>query len=148
MTYARVRSLALTELRPSAYVVRELAGVTIADAAAWRAHHLLLTSHALSVRQVALGEHFARLHRQWRAETRYSSSLEAKKAHPAYTSIVAMGEEAIPFILESIAAHPDFLVMALHDITREDPVDPAHYGRLPDITRDWLQWGAEHGYRQ
>jgi len=148
VTYALVRSGPLTELRPSAYVVRELPGVTVVDGATWRAHNLLLSSHALSVRQAALGEHLARLHRQWRAETRYSSSLEAKKAHPAYASIVAMGDEVIPLILESIATHPDLLVMALHDITREDPVTPAHHGRIPDIVQDWLRWGTERGYRQ
>jgi hypothetical protein len=59
-----------------------------------------------------------------------------------------MGDEAIPFILESIATHPDLLVMALHDITHEDPVAADHHGRLPDIVQDWLQWGTERGYRQ
>ena len=148
MTYALVRPIQATELRPSAYVVRELPGVTVVDAATWHAHYLLLRSPALSVRRVALGEHLTQLHRQWRAETRYWSSLEAKKTHPAYSSIVAMGDEAIPFILESIATHPDLLVMALHDITHEDPVAADHHGRLPDIVQDWLQWGTERGYRQ
>jgi len=148
VTYALVRSGPPTELRPSAYAVRELRGVTVSDAAAWRAHYLLLTSHAVSVRQTALGEHLARLHRQWRAETRYSSSLETKKAHPAYASIVAMGDAVIPLILDSLATQPDLLVMALHDITHEDPVAPGHHGRIPDIAQDWLKWGTERGYRQ
>jgi len=148
VTYALVRPIQATELRPSAYVVRELPEVTGVDAATWRAHDLLLRSRALLVRQVALGEHLAQLHRQWRAETRYWSSLEAKKTHPAYSSIVAMGDEAVPLILESIATHPDLLVMALHDITHEDPVTPDHHGRLLDIVQDWLRWGTERGYRQ
>src|SRR5947209_5660178 len=101
MTYALARRPGpLEPFRPSAYGVRELPGVTVVDAEAWRVHYQLRGSHSVSVRRATLGEHFARLHRQWRAETRYSSSLETKKAHPAYASIVAMGDEAIPLILE------------------------------------------------
>ena len=95
-----------------------------------------------------LRQHLTRLHSRWHTETRYSSSLEGKKAHSAYRAIVAMGDEAIPLILESLASRPDFLVMALHDITREDPVAPEHHGRVSDIVQDWLRWGTEHGYRQ
>lgn len=134
-------------LRHSTYAVRELGGVTTVNAHARQAHYELFGSHAVSVRRTMLEEHLSRLHRQWNADTRHLSSLAAKKAHPAYSTIVALGEEAIPPILEALEERPDLLVMALHDITGEDPVAPEHHGRLPQIVEDWLRWGTEHGHR-
>lgn len=150
MTYAvAARSSPLPSLlRRSTYAVRELHGVTAVDAKARGAHYELLSSRAVSIRQVMLRNHLAGLHHQWHAETRYLSSLAEKKRHAAYASIVAMGEEAIPLILESVAANADLLVMALHDITNEDPVALEHHGRLAEIVRDWLRWGSERGYRR
>jgi hypothetical protein len=134
-------------LRGSAYALHELYGVSTIDAQARRAHYELLGSHAVSLRQVMLRQRLAALRRQWNSETRYSSSLAKKKEHPAYRSIVALGDEAIPLILEFLEKDPDFLVMALHDITQENPVAPEHHGRVPALIEDWLRWGAEHGYR-
>jgi len=135
-------------LRRSVYAVRELHGVIAIDAGARAAHYQFLDSPAVLPRREMLREHLVGLHRQWRAETGYSSSLAAKKAHPAYSEIVAMGEEAIAAILESIATQPDLLVMALHDITHQDPIAAEHRGRLSEMAGDWLRWGTEHGYRQ
>lgn len=148
MTYAPARAKPLGELlRPSAYTVSELRGLNAIEVLARRAHYELIGSHALSVRRGMLGEHLRGLHQQWRAETGHLSSLELRKEHPAYKAIVAMGDEAIPLILDSLAAKPDLLVMALHDITREDPVLPDHHGRLSAIVQDWLRWGQERGHR-
>lgn len=145
MTYTLARlSGSLRFFRSWAYGVRDLY-VVDADA---RADYQLSGSNSLSVRRDVLGKRLTSLHRRWRAETRYSSSLETKKAHPAYASIVAMGDEIVPLILESLATQPDLLVMALHDITHADPVAPDHHGRVPDIVQDWLRWGTERGYRQ
>lgn len=135
-------------LQRSIYAVRELPGVVAVDAAARHAHYSLVGSPAMSVRRGMLRQHLAGLHQQWSAATRYSSSLADRQAHPAYSSILEMGDEAIPLILESIASQPSFLVMALHDITGEDPVLPEHHGRMADIVHDWLRWGTERGYRQ
>jgi hypothetical protein len=135
-------------LQRSPYAAKELRGVTAVDAQAWSAHFERLISHAVSVRRSMLRDLVSGLQHEWRAATGHSSSLAEKKAHPAYKSIVEIGDEAIPAILESLEAQPDLLVMTLHDITGEDPVAPEHHGRLLPIIQDWLTWGAEHGYRQ
>jgi hypothetical protein len=147
VTYANARSMQIGQQpRPSAYAVRELGGVTTVDAHARRGHYELFGSPAVSVRRNMLRERLVSLNRQWRADTGYLSSMEAMKEHPAYKTIVAMDDEAIPFILESLAAQPDLLVMALHDITGEDPVAPEHHGRIQAIVQDWLRWGTERGH--
>jgi hypothetical protein len=102
----------------------------------------------VSDRRQVLREHLEGLHRRWCAETEFSSSLADKRAHPAFASIVALGDDAIPAILDSLEAQPDFLFMALHDITHQDPIAVQHRGRLSDMAQDWLQWGTEHGYRR
>lgn len=148
MTYAVARQPTQFGQGLHPYAVRELGGVTNYFVAHTQsAHYELFGSPSVSVRRTMLQERLSRLHRQWRAATRYVSSLEAKKAHPAYKAIVAMDDEAIPLILESLTAQPDHLVMALHDITGEDPVAPEHQGRIPEIIEDWLKWGAQRGYR-
>ena len=152
MTYAapRRRSEVLLEdtLAPTNYATRELRGVTTVDAYARRAYWHLFGSPSVSHRRTAVHDRVAQLHRLWTDATRYDSSLEIKRRHPAFRHIVALGDEAIPVILDFLAAHPDHLVMALKDITHEDPVLPAHRGRFPDMVNDWITWGREHGHRR
>ncbi len=134
--------------RTSRYATGHLGGVTAIDAKTRVARHDLEGARVVSLRRVMLRDHLANLLDQWHDATQFSSSLAAKKAHPAYKDIVALGEEAIPLILDVLEQGPDFIFMALHDITGEDPVHEEHRGRLPAMLQDWLDWGTEHGYRQ
>src|SRR4029453_5872521 len=124
-------------LRRSVSGLRELPGVAVLDQAAWVAHAPPLGSPAVSVRRRVVKKPLESLRRKWSAETEFSSLLAAKRAHPAFTAIVALGDDAIPVILESLAVQPDFLFMALHEITRQNPVAAAHQGRLSETVQDW-----------
>lgn len=135
-------------LRTSGYATGDLHGVATVDAKTRTARHDLEGAPVVSLRRAMLRDHLSNLLGQWHDETQFSSSLAAKKAHPAYKAIVALGEEAIPLILDVLEEGPDFIFMALHDITGEDPVHVEHHGRLPAMLQDWLNWGTEHGYRQ
>ena len=59
---------------------------------------------------------FDTLESSWRKETRFSSSVQSIIEQPDFQAIVAMGEQAVPFIGQSIEAQPSTLVWALNMI--------------------------------
>ena len=95
-----------------------------------------------SARAMAAAPRFAVLADRWvRETTSASSDYEHLIAHPAYLSIVAMGWEAVPFILERLEAAPDHWGAALAAITGDDPVGPDAAGDVYAIADAWLVWG-------
>ncbi len=93
-----------------------------------------------------IAEQFEALFQQWKDETKYSSSGSEITNHPAYKSIIALGEAVVPFILIKLKEDPQHIFYALFKITGENPIQPQHAGRLSKMTEDWLKWGVENGY--
>ena len=88
---------------------------------------------------------FYRLKSQWEAETAFLSSLSDIAMHPAYQQIIGMGPVVIPLILREMKKEPGHWFWALKSITGDDPVPPAHRGKIKAMTEDWLVWGKEQG---
>lgn len=59
---------------------------------------------------------FQSLYEQWRNDTRFTSSASDIVSHEAFKAIVAMGEAAVPYIVEEIDNTPSTLVWALNFI--------------------------------
>ena len=91
---------------------------------------------------------FDRLAAEWEADRPRGADIAQMTAHPAYQGIIAMGEPAVPQILDRLAAKPDHWFAALHAITGASPVVPENHGRFKAMTAAWLQWGQEQGYRE
>ena len=91
---------------------------------------------------------FDRLAAEWEAGRPRGADIAQMTAHPAYQRIIAMGEPAVPHILDRLAAKPDHWFVALHAITGASPVAPENRGRFKEMTAAWLQWGQEQGYRE
>ena len=91
---------------------------------------------------------FDRLADEWEAGRPRGADVAQMAAHPAYQAIIAMGEPAVPWILDRMAAKPDHWFIALHAITGASPVAPENRGRLKEMTAAWLKWGQEQGYRE
>lgn len=89
---------------------------------------------------------FEALVQQWRRETAMLSSTERKAMHPAYQSIIGMGQDAVPLILGEMAQQPGHWFWALRAITGADPTRPDSAGNVAAMTEDWLRWGREHHY--
>ncbi len=87
---------------------------------------------------------FDRLADEWEDGRPRGADIAQMTAHPAY---IAMGEPAIPQILDRLAAKPDHWFVALHAISGASPVAPENRGRFKAMTADWLKWGQEQGYR-
>ncbi|NJL00465.1 MAG: hypothetical protein HC910_07795 [Spirulinaceae cyanobacterium SM2_1_0] len=87
---------------------------------------------------------FERLSKQWRDETEAYSSITRKIAHPCYLKIIAMGERAVPLILNSLKEHPDHWFPALNAIIDENPVQPG--SSFNEAADAWLHWGKLRGF--
>ena len=66
--------------------------------------------------------------------------------HPAYQSIIGLGEKAVPLLLDELRRDPDHWFWALKSITRVDPVPAEDIGRLQRMADAWLAWGKDEGY--
>ena len=91
-------------------------------------------------------ERFQRLADQWENETVLLSTSDQATEHPAYQSIVSMGEPAVPLILERMHSQGGHWFHALHDITHADPVKPDDRGNVEAMQASWQEWGERNGY--
>jgi hypothetical protein len=91
---------------------------------------------------------FHRLVRDWRARKMHSSLLEDHILHPAYLSIVGMGERAVPFIIAELEAgsrEPWFA--ALTAITEESPIPDEACGNVEAMAKSWIEWHMRNNDR-
>lgn len=89
---------------------------------------------------------FLKLAAQWRADSRFCSSVLEMATTPAYQQIIGMGRSAVPSILRELLKQPEHWFWALKAITCEDPVPDEDKGDLQRMTAAWLVWGARGGY--
>jgi hypothetical protein len=82
----------------------------------------------------------------WLVETSAASSVADKMNNAAFREIVAIGKDAVPFLLSKLLSDPGEWIVALHTITGADPVQESHRGYLNEMTKDWLTWGRKSGY--
>ena len=91
---------------------------------------------------------FQELTDQWTAETQHRSSHD--KDNAAHKAIVAMGTEAIPFIMYDWDKHPKMIrhwFHALHELTGAAPVPYQDRGRIINMRKHWYKWCINNGYK-
>ncbi len=98
-------------------------------------------------KQVSTETTFERLVNQWRDENHGVSSTHKLTMHPAYQEIIGMGEEVVPLLLRELEKKSGQWFGALKSITRVDPVPSEHKGKTKEMTKAWLEWGRERGYK-
>ena len=81
--------------------------------------------------------HFYSCLTEWKNDTRFLSSVSAITRHPSFQSIVEMGGNAVPFIIEEIERKPSNLVWALNAIFHKK------IGNGESITEACRLWIAE-----
>ena len=88
---------------------------------------------------------------QWHEETMFHSMMHAMVEPQSYKDIVALGEEAVPFIVDYLRETPCFIFLALHEITGVDPTQEKHRAPVPEapafiglkvdgLIQDWINW--------
>jgi len=87
---------------------------------------------------------FNTLCKQWRDDTFFQSSVSEICFHPAYQTIMAMGREALPLILDDLKRQGGHWFYALKSIARKDVAEGAT--SFEDARQRWLAWGKEQRY--
>jgi hypothetical protein len=98
---------------------------------------------ALSLQKTNINNLFRYLCAWWRHDTRFSSDLEEIVDHPAYRTVIALGNEVVPLIIEDLKKKPDHWFYALIDITGENPITPDIRGDVEKMSQAWIDWAKE-----
>ncbi|MGP8258841.1 MAG: hypothetical protein ACLQM6_02695 [Acidobacteriaceae bacterium] len=88
---------------------------------------------------------FLQLRKEWIRGTEKLSRLSEIVLHPAYQQIIAMGSEAIPFILKSLERQTDHWFWALKMLNKGKDVAEG-IETMEGAASAWLKWGTEQGY--
>lgn len=78
---------------------------------------------------------------QWKMETAGHSILIHKIKNLNYLYILAMGKDALPFILKDLEETGDDWFAALKFIARDNPVPKEYMGDIEKMREYWLKWG-------
>jgi hypothetical protein len=122
-----------------------IAPVSLPTTAAGVSATLFAAYSAVVVHQEAEGE-FRYLAEIWKSETGMLSRVDKRCMHPAYQKIIAMGESAIPFILQDLRDTQDSWFWALTIIAGEDAIPDDTPDDTDSLTEAWLSWGRANGY--
>jgi hypothetical protein len=76
---------------------------------------------------------------EWEDETRFMSSSTEMMRVPAFASLVALGEEALPILVNHVRRNPH-LSLVLHAITGANPVPKEDAGRMAKVADAWIAW--------
>jgi hypothetical protein len=97
-----------------------------------------------SLPDVLTEDEFQELVEEWRADTRFLSSVSDKVIHPAYQRIMANGPSSLPMILSDMRREPDHWFWALYFIVGRDVAEGTE--TIEAATAAWTKWGEERGY--
>lgn len=92
-----------------------------------------------------LREKFEASLRLWKRETQSSSSDSELFDSMHFRKIVALGQDAVPYILESLQDELSHIYVALGDITGKNPAKDVEPGDVRAEIGAWLDWGREQG---
>lgn len=90
-------------------------------------------------------ERFWTLADEWVSQTAGLSSMTARRRHPAYARIRALGTPAIPLLLRALEERPSYWFPLLREISHENPVSDSDLGDYDKMANAWLAWGRERG---
>ncbi|MGB3310361.1 MAG: hypothetical protein WBA86_11510 [Nodosilinea sp.] len=97
-------------------------------------------------KKLEIRKKFQSLKETWEEETKRMSFASDMILHPAYQKIIAMGQDAVPLMLEDLQTNLSHWFWALYVITGANPVKPEDEGRIAKMAEAWLEWGRNHGY--
>jgi hypothetical protein len=91
-----------------------------------------------------LEKRFNELAKNWKKETgAYSTSLHIA-GNNNYLEIIGMGNEVVPYILKELQKEPNLWFIALKSITRQNPIQKEHIGKIKLMAEDWIAWGKKN----
>jgi hypothetical protein len=101
-------------------------------------------SHETDIKQ--LKEKFTVLADNWHQESDCLSSPKKITENGNYHSIISLGIQVIPFILQDLKERGGLWYLALRRLSNEDPVSVEDRGDIQKMKNAWLRWGKRKGY--
>jgi len=89
---------------------------------------------------------FLELRDEWKRDTAFMSSITDIVEHPAYQSIIAMGQVVVPLMLRELEKRPEMWFSALRSLTGANPGNIEDAGKIDVMARAWVRWGGDNGY--
>jgi hypothetical protein len=105
--------------------------------------HLIFMGHSVFASQLykrRLDRKFNMLKTVWENDTLFSSSITEVTNHPAYHSVIKLGKEVVPLIIEDLQTTNNHWFYALEILTGENPIRPNHRGNIELMKNDWVEW--------
>ena len=94
--------------------------------------------------QRRLDRKFKILKSVWENDTVFSSSISEITNHPAYHSVIKLGKEVVPLIIEDLQSTNNHWFYALEYLTGSNPITQEHQGLVPLMKQDWINWYQNH----
>lgn len=91
-------------------------------------------------------KNFLILRDKWKKETKYCSSSSMLFNNSNYLAIINLGPKTIPWILKDLKKNDTNWFMALNKLTGENPINIEHYGIIPKMKEDWINWAKIKNY--
>lgn len=98
------------------------------------------SSYLRDVYQNSLKEYFESLKYLWLEETKFSSNIFLTTNHPAHLTILQLGDQVLPLLIEDLQNNNNHWFITLNKITNENPVAQEHAGDVEAMRNDWIQW--------
>ena len=165
--WERTQDTEVPPFRDGECEVRRLWDEAVAEAMGWNADELARLRHLLHQEPHVRGlgynqyadeldenytsppmdrETFESLADEWERDRPRGVDIVQMTRHTAYQQIIAMGEPAVPWLLNRLATKSDHWFVALSTITGAKPVPPESRGRVKEMVQAWLDWGRKNGY--
>ncbi len=94
--------------------------------------------------KVQLKEKFEYYTSVWTNETMFSSSIHEIINNSAYRSIVGLGKDVIPFIIDELKKEDNHWFYALEALTGQNPIKKEHRGFIKLMKSDWIEWAEKN----
>ncbi|HXS35943.1 MAG TPA: hypothetical protein VN721_04545 [Flavipsychrobacter sp.] len=67
-------------------------------------------------------------------------------SNTSFNTIVGMGENVIPLLIEQLDFTPMCWIPALNLITKTNPIKEENQGIVSNMVNDWKKWAIDNGY--
>jgi hypothetical protein len=95
----------------------------------------------------SLESRFYRFANKWMHSMGGRSSTTSVLSDLNYLRIIALGKDAIPFILKELKKEPAPWFLALKVLTGEESVGNSSPGDYRKMASEWIEWGDANGYK-
>lgn len=130
-------------LLPSQSVTQEAEVVEVNKQASFE-YFISTSSYLRDVYQNSLKKYFESLKYLWLEETKFSSNVFLTANHPAHLTILQLGEQILPLLIEDLQNNSNHWFITLNKITGVNPIPPEHAGDVELMRSDWINWAQEN----